>query len=63
MSLEKYVKQAMANVETELEKIDQCLPSTKVTTPVSQGYYRPKSDQSCELNGKQGQCYLIVVLQ
>ena len=42
MSSEKYVKQAVADVETELEKIDQCLP-TKVTTPVSQGY-RPELD-------------------
>jgi hypothetical protein len=63
MSSEKYVKQAVANVETKLEKIDQYLP-TKVTTPVSQGY-RPELDQSRELDGKQGQYYqsLIGVLQ
>jgi hypothetical protein len=52
MSSEKYVKQAVADVETELEKIDQCLP-TKVTTPVSQGY-RPELDQSHELDSKRG---------
>jgi hypothetical protein len=27
MSSEKYVKQAVADVETELEKVDQCLPT------------------------------------
>jgi hypothetical protein len=37
MSSEKYVKQAVADVETELVEINQCLP-TKVTTPLSQGY-------------------------
>jgi hypothetical protein len=26
MSSEKYMQQAVANVETELEKVDQCLP-------------------------------------
>ena len=63
MSSEKYVKQAVADVETELEKIDQCLP-TKVTTPVSQGY-RPELDQSRELDAKRGQYYqsLIGVLR
>jgi hypothetical protein len=45
--LETYVKQAVAYVETELEKVDQCLP-TCVTTPLSQGYC-PKLDQSREL--------------
>ena len=44
MSLEKYVKQAVADVETELEKVDQCLP-TRVLMPLSQGY-RPELDQS-----------------
>jgi hypothetical protein len=63
MSSEKYVKQAVADVETELEKVDQCLP-TRVTTPLLQGY-RPKLDQSRELVGKCGQYYqsLIGVLQ
>jgi hypothetical protein len=46
-----YVKQAIADVETELVgKVDQCLP-TRVTTPVSQGY-RPDLDQSRELDAK-----------
>jgi hypothetical protein len=57
------VKQAVADVETELEKVDQCLP-TRVTTPLSQGY-RPELDQSRELDAKRGQYYqsLIGVLQ
>jgi hypothetical protein len=50
MSSETNVKQAVANVETELEKVDQCL-QTRVTTPVSQGYH-PKLDQSRELDSK-----------
>jgi hypothetical protein len=37
MSSEKYVKQAVADVETELAKVDQCLP-TRISTPLSQGY-------------------------
>ena len=48
MSAETYVKQAVADVETELDKVDQCLP-TRVMTPMLQGY-RPKLDQSCELD-------------
>jgi hypothetical protein len=50
MLSETYVKQAVADVETELEKVDQCLP-TRVTTPVSQGY-RPELDQLRELDSK-----------
>jgi hypothetical protein len=63
MSSEVYVKQAVADVETELEKVDQRLP-TRVTTPVSQGY-RPECDQSRELDPKRGQYYqsLIGVLR
>ena len=63
MSSEKYVKQAVAEVELELAKVDQCLP-TRVTTPLSQGY-RPELDQSRELDGKRGQYYqsLIGVLR
>jgi hypothetical protein len=59
----KYVKQAVAEVELELAKVDQCLP-TRVTTPLSQGY-RPELDQSRELDGKRGQYYqsLIGVLR
>jgi hypothetical protein len=59
MSLEKYVKQAVTDVKTELEKIDQCLP-TKVTTLISQGY-RPELDQSRELDSKQGQYYQSLI--
>ena len=63
MSSEKYVKQAVSDVETELEKVDQILP-TRITTPVSQGY-RPELDQSRELDAKRGQYYqsLIGVLR
>jgi hypothetical protein len=63
MSSEKYVSQAVSDVETELSKVDQCLP-TRVTTPVSQGY-RPELDQSKELDAKRGQYYqsLIGVLR
>lgn len=63
MSSEKYVKQAVADVELELSNVDQCLP-TRVTTPMSQGY-RPELDQSREVDGKRGQYYqsLIGVLR
>jgi hypothetical protein len=63
MSLEKYMKPAIADVKTELEKVDQCL-LTRVMTPLSQGY-RPELDQSRELDAKRGQYYqsLIGVLQ
>jgi hypothetical protein len=56
MSSEKYVKQAVADVETELEKIDQILSMHVTTTPVSQGY-RPELDQSRELDAKREQYY------
>jgi hypothetical protein len=52
MSSEKYVKQAVADVETEREKVHQYLP-TRVTTPVSHGY-RPVLSQSRELDAKRG---------
>jgi hypothetical protein len=63
LSSEKYVKIAVADVETELEKIDHIL-STCVTTPVSEGY-RPELDQPRELDAKRGQYYqsLIGVLR
>jgi hypothetical protein len=62
MSLEMYIKQAVADVETELAKVDKCLP-THVMTPVLQGYC-PELDQSHELDAKHGQYYqsLIEVL-
>jgi hypothetical protein len=63
MSSEAYIKQAVADVETELDKVDKCLP-TRVTTPVSQGYH-PEVDQSRELDAQRGQYYqsLIGVLR
>jgi hypothetical protein len=51
MSLETYVKQAIADVETELKKVEQCL-LTHVTMPVSQGCC-PKLDQLRELDSKE----------
>jgi hypothetical protein len=59
MSSEAYVKQAVADVEAELSKVDLCLP-THVTTPLSQGY-RPELDQSRELNSKRGQYYQSLI--
>jgi hypothetical protein len=57
------MKQAVADVEAELSKIDQCLP-TRVMTPLSQGY-QPELDQSRELDSNCGQYYqsLIGVLR
>jgi hypothetical protein len=59
MSSETYVRQAVADVETELEKVDQCLP-THVMTPVSQGYC-PECDQLPELDSKRGQYYQSLI--
>ena len=63
MSSEKYVKQAVADVEKELANVERALP-TRVSTPLSQGY-RPELDQSRELDAKRGQYYqsLIGVLR
>jgi hypothetical protein len=63
MSSELYVKQAVADVETELNKVDKYLPK-RVTTPVAQGY-RPELDATHELDAKRGQYYqsLIGVLR
>ena len=63
MSSEKYVKQAVADVEKELESVEKGL-STRVKTPLSQGY-RPELDQSRELDARRGQYYqsLIGVLR
>ena len=47
MSSEKYVKAAVANVELELQKTGQRLP-TKCRTPLSSNY-RPELDTSVEL--------------
>ena len=48
MSSEKYVKQAVREVETELAKIHQILP-TKAVTPLTSGY-RPEMDVTPELD-------------
>jgi hypothetical protein len=55
MSLEKYVKQAVADVKTELAKVDQVLP-TRVSMPVSQGY-SPELDQTRELDSQRALYY------
>jgi hypothetical protein len=59
MSLETYVQKALANVEMELKKVDQCL-LTHVMMPVSQGYH-PECDQSRELDSKRGQYYQSLI--
>jgi hypothetical protein len=59
MSSEKYVKQAVADVKTKLNKVDQCLLA-KVMTPVSQGY-RPELDQLRELEPKRGKYYQSLI--
>jgi hypothetical protein len=59
MSSEKYVKQAVTDVEQESANVDQCLP-TRVATPLSQGY-RPELDQSRELDEKRGQYYQSLI--
>ena len=63
MSLVAFMKQAVADVEMELSRVDQCL-LTCVITPLLQGC-KPKLDQSRELDAKHGQYYqsLIGVLQ
>jgi hypothetical protein len=59
MSLEDYVKQAVADVETELHKVNKCLP-TRVATPLSQSY-RPELDASVELDAQRGQYYQSLI--
>ena len=50
MSLEKYVKQANVDMETELAKVDEYL-LVHVTTLLSLGY-QPELNQSKELDAK-----------
>ena len=50
MSSTKYTKQAIADIEVELDAIGKRLP-TKVTTLLASGY-RPELDQSRELNAE-----------
>jgi hypothetical protein len=50
-----YVKQAVTEVERELEEIGKRL-STKVLTPMSQGYL-PEIDTSPELDAKRANYY------
>jgi hypothetical protein len=63
MSSEKYVKQAVREVETELDKIEKVLP-TKAVTPLTSGY-RPEMDVSPELDAERMRYYqeLIGVLR
>ena len=62
MSLDLYVARAIANVERELERLNQTL-RPKVTTPMSSGY-RPKLDQSPKLDAQRANYFqgLIGVL-
>ena len=50
MSSTKYTKQAIADIEVELDAIGKRLP-TEVTTPLTSGY-RPELDQSRDLNAE-----------
>ena len=50
MSSRKYTKQAIEDVEVELDAIGKRLPR-KVTTPLASSYW-PELDQSCELNAE-----------
>ena len=63
MSSDLYVKRAIADVETELDKIGQKL-KTKATTPLS-STYRPELDQSPELDATRANYYqgLIGILR
>ena len=63
MSLEQYIKVAIANVETKLDKGGQCLPS-RCLTPMKVGY-QPEIDTSAELkvDGIQYFQELIGILQ
>ena len=62
MSLDAYIKWAIAEVELELEQVDWHL-SKKVTTPMSHGY-RPELDATSELDARCVNCFqgLIGVL-
>ncbi|KAL7577136.1 hypothetical protein ACA910_019738 [Epithemia clementina (nom. ined.)] len=55
MSLDKYVKRAIAEVKTELERAGECLKS-KVSTPLSDGY-QPELDATPELDARRGNYY------
>lgn len=59
MSSDKYVSQAVADIQMELSKVDQCLPM-HMMTPLSQGYW-PELDQSRELDAKWGQYYQSLI--
>ena len=63
MSSDLYVKRAIADVETELEKVGQTLRG-KVSTPMTTDY-RPELDQSPELDARRANYYqgLIGVLR
>ena len=50
MSSTKYTKQAIVDVEVELDALGKTL-SRKVTTPLASGY-QPELDQSCELSAE-----------
>ena len=47
MTWEQYIKAAIANIETKLDKEGQCLPS-RCLTPTKAGYC-PETDTSAEL--------------
>jgi len=53
------VKQAVADVETELHKVHKVLPM-RTMMPMSQGY-RPELDRSDELDANRGQYYQSLI--
>ena len=63
MSSDDYIKRAVSEVQTELNKIGKMLP-TKVATPMSPGY-RPELDITAELDPRRASYYqgLIGVLR
>lgn len=59
MSSDRYIKRAVADVETELDKIGEHL-KTKVSTPVAVKY-RPELDVTDELDGTRATYYMSLI--
>jgi hypothetical protein len=61
MSSDDYVKGAISNVETELDKVDRKLKNVKHSTSVLPHRYRPELDVSPELDDEQANYYQELV--
>jgi hypothetical protein len=61
MSSDDYVKGAISNVETELDKVDRKLKNAKHSTSVLPHGYRPELDVSPELDDEQANYYQELV--